>query len=444
MRHRKLFRGDRRVAAGVTAVAVAAALAACNVDRVLAVHDPDIINPSDVSSPSGAEAVRIGALGRLSDATTANVTGAETIFQFSGLLADEFNSGDSFVERNETDDRQVQASNGNLEGATRKLYRARLAAKQAIPLLRQFLAGNTLEIGEQFFIVSFVNNQIGEDYCNGMPFSELVGGTVVNGAPVSNAVAFQMAADNADSALTVIGAASTSNEANAARIAKGRALINLGQFAAAAAAVATVPTGFAYQNTQSITTGNNSIWEFNNNERRYVVANNEGGNGLNFVSAADPRVPTRTDGRNSFDSSTPWVGQTRYLQTSPVTIAGGIEARLIEAEAAINTGGTPANFIIKINAARAAQGLGPLVDPVTTAARVDMLFRERAFSLFGTGHRLGDLRRLIRQYSRSAATVFPTGAFFKGGSYGPDVNFLVPQAEQNNPLATAGCTDRNA
>ncbi|MDQ6831560.1 MAG: RagB/SusD family nutrient uptake outer membrane protein [Gemmatimonadota bacterium] len=442
MRHRKLFRGDRRVAAGVTAVAIAAALAACNVDRVLAVHDPDIVNPVDVSSPSGAEAVRVGALGRLSDATTANITGTETIFQLSGLLADEFRSGDSFVERNETDDRQVQSSNGNVEDATRKLYRARLAAKQAIPLLRQFTPDNLLGIGEQFFVISFAENQIAEDFCNGMPFSELAGATVVNGAPLSNAAAFQMAADHADSGLAVIGA-STSDQANVLRIAKGRALLNLGQFAAAAAAVATVPTSFKYQNTQSITTGNNTIWEFNNNEKRYVVANLEGGNGLNFVSAADPRVPT-TSGGNAFDSSTPWIGQKIYGQESPVTIAGGVEARLIEAEAAINTGGTPANFIIKINAARAAQGLAPLVDPVTAAARVDLLFRERAFSFFGTGHRLGDLRRLVRQYSRSAATVFPTGAYFKGGSYGPDVNFIVPQAEQNNPLATAGCTDRNA
>jgi hypothetical protein len=39
--------------------------------------------------------------------------------------------------------------------------------------------------------------------------------------------------------------------------------------------------------------------------------------------------------------------------------------------------------------------------------------------------------------------VFPEGTFFKGGSYGTDVNLPVPQAEQNN-TKFSGCTDREA
>jgi len=35
-------------------------------------------------------------------------------------------------------------------------------------------------------------------------------------------------------------------------------------------------------------------------------------------------------------------------------------------------------------------------DPGTQVGREDLLFRERAFWLFATGHRLGDLRRLAR------------------------------------------------
>ena len=61
-----------------------------------------------------------------------------------------------------------------------------------------------------------------------------------------------------------------------------------------------------------------------------------------------------------------------------------------------------------------------------------------------TGHRLGDMRRLIRQYSRTESTVFPTGALLyrASDSYGTDVNFVVPFAERNNPNFK-GCTDRN-
>jgi hypothetical protein len=51
----------------------------------------------------------------------------------------------------------------------------------------------------------------------------------------------------------------------------------------------------------------------------------------------------------------------------------------------------------------------------------------------GRGYRLGDLHRLTPQYGRAASEVFPVGRWHKGGSYGSDVNFPVPQAEQNNP-----------
>jgi hypothetical protein len=84
------------------------------------------------------------------------------------------------------------------------------------------------------------------------------------------------------------------------------------------------------------------------------------------------------------------------------------------------------------------------VDAGTPTARVDQLFRERAFTLFGRGTRTGDMRRLIRQYGRSAETVFPTGPWHKGGNYGTDVNLPIPFVETNNPAAGAGaCIDRN-
>jgi hypothetical protein len=63
-----------------------------------------------------------------------------------------------------------------------------------------------------------------------------------------------------------------------------------------------------------------------------------------------------------------------------------------------------------------------------------------------TGHRLGDMRRLIRQYARTAESVFPTGdqgAPIAGQSYGTDVNFIIPFDERNNPKFS-GCIDRNA
>jgi hypothetical protein len=91
-----------------------------------------------------------------------------------------------------------------------------------------------------------------------------------------------------------------------------------------------------------------------------------------------------------------------------------------------------------------ATALADLADPGSADARVDLHFRERAFYLFSTGNRLSDMRRLIRQYGRSAESVFPTGGYWKpGANYGTDVNIIVPIDEENNP-EFSGCTDRAA
>jgi hypothetical protein len=59
---------------------------------------------------------------------------------------------------------------------------------------------------------------------------------------------------------------------------------------------------------------------------------------------------------------------------------------------------------------------------------------ERAMWLWGTGHRLGDLRRMIHYYGRTESEVFPSGAYHKGGSHGSDVVFPVDFDEGNNTL----------
>jgi hypothetical protein len=208
----------------------------------------------------------------------------------------------------------------------------------------------------------------------------------------------------------------------------------------------------------SQTTNSNQIWNFNNLSWRYSVANNEGTNGINFAKAADPRLPVceggdavcRANGvtRTTRDDLTaPLSVQLVWpIRESPVAITSGIEARLIEAEAQLRAQNS-AGALATLNAARATvTGLVALTDAGTADARVNQLFRERAIWLFGRGYRLGDMRRLVRQYNRTAATVFPVGTWHKGGNYGVDVNFPVPQAEQNNPNVPAGqtCLDRNA
>ena len=73
--------------------------------------------------------------------------------------------------------------------------------------------------------------------------------------------------------------------------------------------------------------------------------------------------------------------------------------------------------------------------------REDLMFRERAFWMFATGHRVGDLRRLSRQYGRDPETVWPTGPYHKDNLIiGSLVNLPIPDSELNNPNSS-GCID---
>jgi starch-binding outer membrane protein, SusD/RagB family len=156
-----------------------------------------------------------------------------------------------------------------------------------------------------------------------------------------------------------------------------------------------------------------------------------------FRSAADSRIDSELDPDNGvgFDGVTPMFHQLKYPDRDvDVVLASGTEARLIEAEALLEAGNV-SGWLGKLNALRTPAGLGALTDPGTPAARVDLMFRERAFWLWLTAHRLGDLRRLVRQYGRAANSVFPTGGYPQGGAYGNDVSLPIPFEELNNPLA---------
>ena len=70
--------------------------------RAMKAVDPDIIDPSSVQSPAGAVAVRNGALSRLRGVTA----DGESTWLFGGLLVDEWATSSTFVQNDETDQRQ--------------------------------------------------------------------------------------------------------------------------------------------------------------------------------------------------------------------------------------------------------------------------------------------------------------------------------------------------
>src|SRR5829696_5194056 len=276
------------------AIAIAALPAvACSTNEILSVTDPDIIPPVSVPSPAGANATRLGALARLNTATS----GAEGLFLLGGLFADEWNNGDSFIARQEVDQRVITIQNNFLTDANRALHRARLAASLATDLLREWSpTGPAAELAEMYFVQAYVENIIAEHYCNGIIISTVKEGETIYGDPSTVNETLDLALAHADSGLALITGTSAADVRirNALRVVKGRILVNLNRQADAATAVNGVPTNFAYQMLHSVATSQtqNQIWNFNNNARRYSVSTGEGTNGLNFATANDPRVPT--------------------------------------------------------------------------------------------------------------------------------------------------------
>jgi hypothetical protein len=436
--------------------ALALALSSCDTTEFLGVEDPDIINPSDVTSAAGANAVRLGALARLNSATS----GGESLLLLGGLFTDEWINGDSFIGRQEVDQRTITIQNSFVTDASRGLHRARLASQQALELLAAYApAAPGWQPAEMYFVQAYIENLAAEHFCNGLVFSSVIDGVEVYGSPMTTADAFARALAHADSGLALVtGTTNDDNRVrNALKVVRGRVLLNLDRSTDAALSVNGVPNNFTYNMFHAQTATSNQMWSFNNLNLRYSVGNNEGTNGVNFATAADPRLPVcvggdavcRTNGvtRTTRDDLTaPLHVQLVWpIRESSVAITSGIEARMIEAEAQLPQ--NSAGALATLNAARATvTGLTPLVDAGTDDARVSQLFRERAIWLFGRGYRLGDMRRLVRQYNRAANTVFPVGGWHKGGNYGTDMNFPVPQAELNNPNVPAGqtCLDREA
>ncbi|MDX2184739.1 MAG: hypothetical protein SFW08_12230 [Gemmatimonadaceae bacterium] len=451
----------RRLARLSLAAVAAFGLNACSGETALLdVDAPQVLLPDDITGAAGASALRNGVRSRVFGISS----GGENLWLLGGLLADEWRGGDTFVQRQTIDQRVTLEDNSFLFSPYRGSVRVREEAFDAIARIREVNAATastvTSPIGELFTHSAYALVLLAEHFCSPMPISGYGPGGIEPAAPISRDSVLRLALAYTDSALANRVGPDSAAVRQYASVIRGRILVNLGQFAQAAAAVAGVPTTFTNRTAHSINVGDNQIWALGVSARRYVLGDGEGTNGINFVAANDPRVRFSAAGASFDGSITNGRYPTNYDRFSGVNVASGVEARLIEAEAALNAGDAPGMYTI-LNTLRATTALyacpshitgctvtalPALVDPGTAAGRQDDLMRERAFWMFGTGHRLGDLRRLVRQYGRTATSVYPTGAYVRqaGAQYGTAFVLPIPIEERNNPLyASAVCTNLN-
>ncbi|MFL5568510.1 MAG: hypothetical protein ACJ79B_12590 [Gemmatimonadaceae bacterium] len=484
MRNRSFLRRPRLTPARIALGLAALGLFACQTDEILQVTDPDVARPEALQGAAALPTLRAGAIGNFGVAYNGGAADVEQV-HLSALLSDEFINTETFPTRIEIDQRAITTTNTSLANTVQggtffDISRARASADFAVDAYREFAKtlADSAGFPEVLSLSGFSYIFFAENYCGAVPISkQQPDGSFTFGAAENTNTLLDSAISKFNQALampsTGTGAPLTATIRNLASIGKGRALLDKGDYAGAAAAVSAVPTTFQYNYLHSETSArqNNGTWSLTSSVGRFGEADAEAGIGLPYASdgnlkkttgVIDPRVADSLARRVSggvvntkgFDGATDQMVQAKYpLRSSPITVADGVEARLIEAEAALNAG-DPAGALTILNALRSnaallslrgypANSLAPLTLQLTTAAQVDQLFKERAYWMYLTSHRLGDLRRLIRQYLRPVNSVFPNGPYFKGGTYGTDVNAPVPFQEQNNPEYVPGACKKD-
>lgn len=432
-----------------------AGVAACG---LLDTDQPNIVGAEDLDTPAGAATKRLGAISTFTlakdgDFNPVAVPGNEDAFNdnsdgyilSSGILSDEFVNPGFIPSRTEIDLRLAQPNTAGLAELFQSLARARNSAEDAATSLQAFGTDPDTDTGipEMHALAGFTYIFFGEGFCSGVPVSRVVNDEIVYGQPLTTAQILDTAIARFRTALAHPSIVPGDPIHSLASVGLGRALVDRDSFAEAAAAVATVPAEFLYETEHASSPAalHNGVFEAFN-DGNFGVFDQEGGNGLNYVSAEDLRV-TGDSGIGADNNTETWFPSKYGSFEASIPLADYVEAQLIIAENELQTSAFSA-MTQRLSDLRSAAGLDPsLTTPGNLDAAADLLFAERAFWLYATGHRLGDMRRLIRQYGRDPETVFPTGDYFRGQTYGTDVNLPLPRREENNPNVT-GCLDRNA
>jgi len=436
---------------------------------------PDVPDPTHVQTPDGALAIYRGAISQFGQA----FGGHDGDILSGGILTDELQDGLVGLAGTGTSGSGwmfIDARSFSNSDATDFTYSALQSARgqinQALGALRAYAPNAPVALqGRLHALEGYDEIFLADLFCSGVPLSTLdFNGdfTYEPGSPTDTI--YQRAAVQFDSALTL--ATDSADVMNLARVGKARALLGLGDYPAAEEAVAGVPDDFREAITYAAgkeLSSNFALSAWGSTSLPPTMADREGGNGLPYRSSGDPRTPSAFLGSNQY--GVPIYRPTQYATdgSTPIVLASGVEARLTEAEAQLHAG--EPTWLPTLNALRTdgsfdtqqdpvdatktdtlwhagsggVPGLAPLEDPATADRRLDVLFQERGYWLFLTGHRQGDLRRLIREYQRNSESVYPTGAYAGlSGLYGIYVNAPIPQTEQLYNPKFHGCLNRGA
>ena len=332
----------------VAALLLVAGVAACSTSDLLDVETPDQITPDKAGSAVGAAALRAAAIGNFAAFYGGDYGGSfHGVSITSGMLTDEIESA-----RGGTEHLDSRAQNEGVQPLSTTwafVGQSTTQTIRAIKALKEFAPEGTAtekatkatQIGHLYALQGFAYTIIAENYCSGVPIANADDQNPKTEI-LTTAQLYARAQAYFDTAATTLGTTTADQPfRNAVAVGRGRVLVDLARYDEAATAVAAVPTTFSLLISYSATSVVNAIYDWMNGTLNYAPANKEGINGMDFISARDPRV---TVIRNAAGAPTPRAGQDgaiHFTQTvfptagSPMPLATGVEARMIEAEAAL-------------------------------------------------------------------------------------------------------------
>lgn len=374
----------RRVRGRVGALALLAvltpALTAC--DSFFEVINPNVIDASSV------DPVQDGTVFSRSAFQTFAVAYSSGYIVYTAWFTNEAWVGDTFPTRNEYGRRLIDDRNTSTNGDFWFPLQRGIAQSEAAIEILDGVAGQELNVARAAMTSGFALTLQAEAFCEGTMVQP--GG--VPGGKMTPTQLLEAALIRFDKAISAGGAA-TGAEAtsivNAGRVGKGRALLQLGRRAEAAAAVNGVDANFVF------------------NVPYVDDASSRGrlGNGVYFYSAGgsrealvvpphyrdmnDPRITFADAGRFAQDGVLRFWTQRKFpAWNSNIRLASGLEARYIAAEAGQNA----AAMLTLINERRAA-GNQAAINTTNMTELMAELMAQRSRDFWLEGKRMGDWRR---------------------------------------------------
>src|SRR5215208_4204660 len=242
-----------------------AGVAACG---LLDTDQPNIVGVEDLDTPAGAATKRLGAISTFTlakdgDFNPVGIPGdpnalndnSDGYVLLSGILADEFVNPGFIPSRTEVDLRLAQPTTAGLGELYQSLHRARSAAEDAAVALQSFGTDPDADTGipEMQSLSGYVYTMLAEGFCSGVTVSHVENDQIVYGTPLTTAQVLDTAILRFNTALTHPSIVAGDPIHSLASVGLGRALLDQGLFAEAAAAVAAVPPDFLYETEHSTT-----------------------------------------------------------------------------------------------------------------------------------------------------------------------------------------------